>query len=136
MDLYADPEFRKEKVKAYADGILLKGRFPRNRDEEFWLIMSFCEEELHDLYKQEPKYLRSSVPIDLWMLKGHNKPILDRHKKEWDQLSPSEKAEKIFGKRRKYEVAAGTSTVTACFFLCRYILLYQRLQSPQQPSTF
>ena len=114
VDLYADPEFRKEKVKAYADS-LLKGRYPRNRDEEFWLVMSFCEEELHDLYKKEPKYLKSSIPAHLWMLKGHNKPILAKHKKEWDQLSPSEKAEKIFGKRRKYEIAVGVSTIAAWY---------------------
>lgn len=98
--------------------------------------MTFCEEELHDLYRREPKYLRQNITHNLWMLRGNNDPILAKHKKEWDQLSPSEKAEKVFGKHRKYEVTAGVSFVAACFFLCQYLLLYQRLQPPQQPSTF
>jgi hypothetical protein len=137
VDLYADLEFRKEKVKAYADSLFDgTAELPEDRKEEHWLIMTFCEEELHDLYRREPKYLRQSIPLDLRMIKAYNKPILAEHKKEWDQLLPSEKAEKIFGKRRKYEVTAGVSFVAACFFLCQYISLYQRLQSPQQPSTF
>ncbi|MGB7128134.1 MAG: hypothetical protein WBD50_03465, partial [Candidatus Rhabdochlamydia sp.] len=137
LELYSDPEFRKERVKAYADSLFYgTAELPEDRKEEHWLIMTFCEEELHDLYRREPKYLRQSIPLDLRMIKAYNKPILAKHKKEWDQLLPSEKAEKIFGKRRKYEVTAGISIVTACFFLCQYLSLYQRLQSPQQPSTF
>lgn len=137
VDLYADPEFRKERVKAYADSLFDgTAELFEDRKEEHWLIMTFCEEELHDLYRREPKYLRRSIPLDLHMIKAYNKPILAEHKKEWDQLSSSEKAEKIFGKRRKYEVTAGVSFVAACFFLCQYISLYQRLQSPQQPSIF
>lgn len=137
LELYSDPEFRKERVKAYADRLFYgTAKPPWHRKEEHWLIMAFCEEELHDLYRREPKYLRQKVTHSLWQIKDHNKPILAKHKKEWDQLLPSEKAEKIFGKRRKYEVTAGISIVTACFFLCQYLSLYQRLQSPQQPSTF
>ena len=98
--------------------------------------MTFCEEELHDLYRREPKYLRKNINLNRRMIKAYNKPILAEHKKEWGQLSPSEKAEKIFGKRRKYEVAAGVSFMAACFFLCHYLSLYQQLQSPRQPSTF
>ena len=137
LELYSDPEFRKERVKAYADSLFDgTAELFEDRKEEHWLIMKFCKEELHDLYRKEPKYLRQYIPYDLWMLDNNNKPILVRHKKEWDQLSPSEKAEKFFGKRRKYEVTAGISTVLACFFLCQYLSLYQRLQSPRQPSTF
>lgn len=137
LELYSDPEFRKERVKAYADSLFDgTAELPEDRKEEHWLIMTFCEEELHELYRKEPKYLRQYIPYDLWMVNNNNKPILAKHKKEWDQLSPSEKAEKFFGKRRKYEVTAGISTVLACFFLCQYLSLYQRLQSPRQPSTF
>ncbi|MGB7128604.1 MAG: hypothetical protein WBD50_05900 [Candidatus Rhabdochlamydia sp.] len=137
LELYSNPEFRKEKVKAYADSLFDgTAELFEDRKEEHWLIMTFCEEELHDLYRKEPKYLRQGVTDSLWMIRGNNHPILAKHKKEWDQLSPSGKAEKIFGKRRKYEVTAGISIVTACFFLCQYISLYQRLQSPRQPSTF
>lgn len=137
LELYSDPEFRKEKVKAYADSLFYgTAKLSWYRKEEHWLIMKFCKEELHDLYRREPKYLRENITHNLWMLRGNNNPILAKHKKEWDQLSASEKAEKVFGKRRKYEAAAGVSFVAACFFLCQYRSLYQRLQSPQQPSTF
>ncbi|MGB7127684.1 MAG: hypothetical protein WBD50_01160 [Candidatus Rhabdochlamydia sp.] len=139
VDLYADPEFRKERVKAYADSLFDNtAELFEDRKEEHWLIMKFCEEELHDLYRREPKYLRQYIPYDLRMIKSYNKPILAEHKKEWDQLSPSEKTEKIFGKRWKYEIVAGLSTAASCFFLCHHILHYQQLQlqSPRQPSTF
>ncbi|MGB7127502.1 MAG: hypothetical protein WBD50_00220, partial [Candidatus Rhabdochlamydia sp.] len=115
LKLYSDPEFRKERVKAYADSLFDgTAELFEDRKEEHWLIMTFCEEELHDLYRREPKYLREDIAHDLHMIKAYNKPILAEHKKEWDQLSPSEKAEKIFGKRRKYEVTAGVSFVAAC----------------------
>jgi len=116
VDLYADPEFRKERVKAYADSLFDgTAELFEDRKEEHWLIMKFCKEELHDLYRREPKYLGQDFLDDLAMLK--NRPILAKHKKEWDQLSPSEKTEKIFRKRWKYEV----TPVTACFFLCHCI---------------
>ncbi len=64
VDLYADPEFRKEKVKAYADSLFDgTAELPEDRKEEHWLIMTFCEEELHDLYRREPKYLRQSISL-------------------------------------------------------------------------
>ncbi|PWU13056.1 MAG: hypothetical protein C5B45_06730 [Chlamydiae bacterium] len=117
LELYSDPEVRKERVKAYADSLFDgTAELFEDRKEEHWLIMTFCEEELHDLYTKEPKYLRQSIPLDLRMIKAYNAPILAEHKREWDQLPPSEKAEKIFGKRRKYEIIAGVSTVLACFF--------------------
>lgn len=128
---YANPELRKEKAKEYADR---KGLPTIEQGRQNWLVLAFCEEEIHDLYNKNPEYL-SSVASSLWLLKGDNKPILDKHKREWEQLSPPEKAEKIFGKRWKYEAAAGVSAAAACFFLCHGLLRYQQLQSPQQPST-
>ena len=117
LELYSDPEFRKERVKAYADSLFYgNAELFEDRKEEHWLIMTFCEEELHDLYRREPKYLRRDVALDRLMFKSYNNSILAEHKKEWDQLSPSEKAEKIFGKRRKYEVAAGVFAAATCFF--------------------
>lgn len=136
VDLYADPKFRETETQAYADR-LFEGEWTTREDiDKEWCIFSFCAEELHALYKREPKYLRKHIPGELRILKGYNKPILARHKREWDQLSSSKKAEKIFGKRWKYEAAAGVSSAAACFFLCHGILRYQQLQSPQQPSTF
>ncbi len=122
VDRYADPEFRKIETKAYADR-LFEGEWKTSEDKDKeWCVLRFCKEELHDLYKKEPKYLSRYFLNDLWMIKSHNKPILARHKKEWDQLS-----EKIF-RSRKYEIAVGLSTVTAYFLLCHYVPPYQRLQ--------
>lgn len=114
IELYSDPELRKAKAKEYADREYL----PRNEqeNEEQWLVLSFCMQELHDLYRKEPKYL-DSVSHHLWIINGHNKGVLTRHKRDWDRLTPSEKVEKIFGKRDKYEVVAAATTV-GCFFLC------------------
>ncbi|MGL4540374.1 MAG: hypothetical protein ACRCU0_05295 [Candidatus Rhabdochlamydia sp.] len=128
IELYSNPEFRKNKVQEYANH-LYEGRYSTVTNEEEWLVLSLCKQELHDLYRKEPKYLRSSVPTRLWIIRGHNKPVLARHKAEWDALSASEKTEKIFGKPKKYEIAAGIITASSCFFLCHTI--YRQL-SPRE----
>ncbi|KAG6559263.1 hypothetical protein RHABOEDO_001868 (plasmid) [Candidatus Rhabdochlamydia oedothoracis] len=124
IELYSDPEFRKAKAKEYAD----RRYNPQNEqeNEEEWLVLSFCKQELHDLYRKEPKYL-DTRHIDLWIINGHNKAALAQHRKEWDKLTPSEKVEKIFGKRDKYEVSAAVATAASCFFLCH--AMYQYLSS-------
>ena len=116
IELYSDPEFRTAKAKEYADN-LHEGRVTTVSGEQEWLVLSLCKQELHDLYRKEPKYL-DSVSHHLWIISGHNKATLAQHRKEWDRLTPSEKAEKIFGKRDKYEVAAAVATAASCFFLC------------------
>lgn len=120
IEIYSDPEVRKNKVQEYADSVY-EGRAIPSENKVRWLIYTFCKEELHDLYRKEPKYLRKHIPTMLWMLKGHNKPVLAKHKAEWNALSASEKAEKIFGKPKKYEIAAGIITASSCFFLCHSI---------------
>ena len=115
IELYSDPEFRKVKVKEYAER---RGR-PHNKEEneQEWLALTLCKQELHDLYRKEPKYL-DSRSTSLWIINGNNRAVLAKHRQEWDKLSASEKAEKIFGKRDKYEIAAAITTAISCFFLC------------------
>ncbi len=136
IEEYAKPEFRKAKAKEYIDDSPERGFPTIERGKKDWFVLAFCEEEIYELHTKEPEHLKQYVPYDLFLLKGSNKPILDKHREQWAQLSPSEKAEKVFGKRWKYEAVAGVSAATACFFLCHYIWLYQRLQLLQQPSTF
>ena len=114
-----NPEVRKNKVKEYADN-LYEGRMSTISREEQWLVLSLCKQELHDLYRKEQKYL-DSRHTSLWMINGNNRAVLAKHRQEWDKLSPSEKAEKIFGKRDKYEIAAAATTAISCFFLCHTI---------------
>lgn len=119
IELYSDPKERKNKVKKYADN-LYKGKKSTISKEEQWLVLSLCKQELHNLYRKEPKYL-DSRHTSLWIINRNNRAVLAKHKQEWDKLSPSEKAEKIFGKRDKYEIAAATTTAISCFFLCHTI---------------
>lgn len=118
IELYNYPEFRTAKVKEYADN-LHEGRVTTSSGEQQWLVLRFCKQELHDLYRKEPKYL-DTRHIDLWVINGHNKVALAQHRKEWDRLTPSEKAENIFGKQDKYEVAAA-ATAVGCFFYPYYV---------------
>lgn len=124
IELYSDPEFRKAKAEEYAERKYL----PQNKqeNEEQWLVLSLCMQELHDLYRKEPKYL-DTRDVDLWIINGHNKATLAKHRREWDKMTPLEKAEKIFGKRDKYEIAATAVTAASCFFLCH--TMYQYLSS-------
>ena len=58
IELYSDPEFRRAKTKEYADN-LHEERVSTVSGKQEWLILRLCKQELHDLYRKEPKYLDS-----------------------------------------------------------------------------
>lgn len=125
LELYSSPEIRKAKAKEYLE----RGQ-PKTKEEneEEWLVLTFCKQELHDLYRAEPKYL-DTRHIDVLTINGSNRTVLTKHRKEWNKLTLSEKAEKIFGKRNKYEIVAIAAASVSCFFLCQSI--YQQRSCSQ-----
>jgi hypothetical protein len=69
-ELYADPEYRKTQARKHIEKPL------QIEQKEEWYVLSFCKEELHVIYEQEPEHLRKYIANDIWMLNRYNREAL------------------------------------------------------------